>query len=544
MLKQVGGIDKFNKMNVIQQEAIAKSMGMNADEMANALVKKKQYESLDKNQSEILKKRVAELKAAGKIEEANALEKSAIEQGNVELAEQQASDTMKVQKAMDNAKAAFMKGIAPIVESISNLLTRIMKTISDNPWIKSVLKVIGTGVAIAAAVASLAAIGNIISKAFGGGVQKVYVTNMGDSGGGGGGSSFSGRGGAGMKLTKGLSQLFGGKNTMVGRGLRNLSAYMGKSGIASEVASAASTGAKGAGFLGKAGSALAKGAKVLGPAGALLDLGMGAYSGAQAGSMSKEEQKAAGIRQGMGSFAGGTFGALTGGAEKGSMLSDYVGIEKGSGADEAMGVAGSAGRGALAGAAIGSVVPVVGTAIGAAVGGIVGGVTETVKLLSDPDSQFRKTIGGWGESISEFASSSGKTLAGWGSSMGDFFSNTFSKIKDMASSAWGGIKSLGSNIMGGISGAASSIGSSISNGVSNVGDFFGLAEGGIVTGPTKALIGEAGQSEAVIPLNQFYAKLDQLIAAVSNPQTNDGMVIKLDGQKVGEALRLGTRAVQ
>ena len=536
MLKQVGGIDKFNKMNVIQQEQIAKSMGMNADEMANALVKKKQYESLDKNQSEILKNRVAELKAAGKIEEANALEKSAIEQGNVELAAQQASDTMKVQKAMDNAKAAFMKGIAPIVESISNLLTRVMKTISDNPWIKSVLKVIGTGVAIAAAVASLAAIGNIISKAFGGGVQKVYVTNMGE-GGGGGGSSFSGRGGAGMKLTKGLSQLFGGKKTMIGRGLRSTAAYLGKSGgITSDILGAASKGSKGAGFLGKAGSALAKGAKVLGPAGALLDLGLGTFQGAQAGSMSKEEQKSAGIRQGMGSTEGGIAGFLTGGAEKGSMLSSYAGIEKGSGADEAMGVAGAAGRGALVGAMFGP--------IGAAVGAGVGAIAETVKLLVNDESQLRKTISGWGESISEFASSSGETLKGWGSSMGDFFSSTFSKIGDMASSAWGGIKSLGSNIMGGISGAASSIGSSISNGVSNVGDFFGLAEGGIVTGPTKALIGEAGQSEAVIPLNQFYAKLDQLIAAVSNPQTNDGMVIKLDGQKVGEALRLGTRAVQ
>lgn len=546
LLKQTGGLSKFQNMNVIQQEALAKSMGMTTDELANQLVKAQQYKNLGTADSKLLQDKIQKLKEAGKIEEANALEKQALASGQVALSEQQLSDQAKMDKAMQSMKQSFVGIIAPFIGPLSKAVEKLAQFM-QNPIVKTIAGIAGALLAAGGLALSVMSLIKLVKGAFGGGVQKVFVTNMDGGGGGMDGGSLSGRGGTGMKVTKGLSKLFGGKKTMAGRGLRNLAAYMGKSGVTSElgdVASLASKGSKGAGFLGKAGSALAKGAKVLGPAGALLDLGMGAYSGAQAGNMSKEEQKAAGIRQGMGSFAGGTFGALTGGAEKGSMLSDYVGIEKGSGADEAMGVAGSAGRGALAGAAIGSVVPVVGTAIGAAVGGIVGGVTETVKLLSDPDSQFRKTIGGWGESISEFASSSGKTLAGWGSSMGGFFSSTFSKIGDMASSAWGGIKSLGSNIMGGISGAASSIGSSISNGVSNVGDFFGLAEGGIVTGPTKALIGEAGQSEAVIPLNQFYAKLDQLIAAVSNPQTSNGMVIKLDGQKVGEALRLGTRAVQ
>lgn len=545
LLKQTGGLSKFQGMNVIQQEALAKSMGMTTDELANQLVKAEQYKNLGAADSKLLQDKIQKLKDAGKIEEANALEKQALESKNVALSEQQLSDQAKMDKAVQSMKQSFVGIIAPFIGPLSKAVEKLAQFM-QNPIVKTIAGIAGALLAAGGLALSVMSLIKLVKGAFGGGVQKVFVTNMG-GGGGMDGGSFSGRGGIGMKLTKGLSNLLGGKKTMAGRGLRNLAAYMGKSGVTSElgdVANLASKGSKGAGFLGKTGSILAKGAKALGPLGVLADLGIGAYSGAQAGNMSKEEQKAAGIRQGMGSVAGGTFGVLTGGAEKGSMLSDYVGIEKGSGADEAMGVAGSAGRGALAGAAIGSVVPVVGTAIGAAVGGIVGGVTETVKLLSDPDSQFRKTIGGWGESISEFASSSGETLKGWGSSMGDFFSSTFSKIGDMASSAWSGIKSLGSNIIGGISGAASSIGSSISTGISNVGDFLGFAEGGIVTGPTKALIGEAGQNEAVIPLNQFYAKLDQLIAAVNTLQTNDNMVVKLDGQKVGEALRLGTRAVQ
>jgi hypothetical protein len=70
-----------------------------------------------------------------------------------------------------------------------------------------------------------------------------------------------------------------------------------------------------------------------------------------------------------------------------------------------------------------------------------------------------------------------------------------------------------------------------------------LAEGGIVTKPTNALIGEAGP-EAVVPLNSnksmnintqaLEAKIDRLIAAVER-----GGVVTLDGQKVGQALALG-----
>jgi hypothetical protein len=536
LLKQTGGLSKFQGMNVIQQEALAKSMGMTTDELANQLVKAQQYKNLGAADSKLLQDKIQKLKDAGKIEEANALEKQALESKNVALSEQQLSDQAKMDKAMQSMKQSFVGIIAPFIGPLSKAVEKLAQFM-QNPIVKTIAGIAGALLAAGGLALSVMSLIKLVKGAFGGGVQKVFVTNMDGGGGGMDGGSLSGRGGTGMKLTKGLSQLLGGKKTMAGRGLRSLSAYLGKSG-------AVSTGAKGAGFLGKAGSFLAKGAKALGPVGALADLAFGSYQGAQAGSMSKEEQKSAGIRQGTGSAEGGIFGALTGGAEKGSSLSSYAGIKKGSGADEAMGVAGSAGRGALAGAAVGSVVPVVGTAIGAAVGAGVGAIAESVKLLTNPDSQLRKTIGGWGESISDFASSSGETLKGWGSSMGGFFSSTFSKIGDMASSAWSGIKSLGSSIAGGISGAASSIGSSISNGVSNVGDFFGLAEGGIVTGPTKALIGEAGQSEAVIPLNQFYAKLDQLIAAVSNPQTSNGMVIKLDGQKVGEALRLGTRAVQ
>jgi hypothetical protein len=65
-----------------------------------------------------------------------------------------------------------------------------------------------------------------------------------------------------------------------------------------------------------------------------------------------------------------------------------------------------------------------------------------------------------------------------------------------------------------------------------------MAKGGIVTGPTRALVGEAG-NEAVIPLTQFYAKLDELIAVVKQ-----GGHVYLDGNKVGTAMAMGTFKTQ
>ena len=57
-----------------------------------------------------------------------------------------------------------------------------------------------------------------------------------------------------------------------------------------------------------------------------------------------------------------------------------------------------------------------------------------------------------------------------------------------------------------------------------------LATGGIVTKPTRALVGEAG-AEAVVPLNEFYAKMDELISVVKA-----GGDVYIDGNKAGQAM--------
>ena len=79
-----------------------------------------------------------------------------------------------------------------------------------------------------------------------------------------------------------------------------------------------------------------------------------------------------------------------------------------------------------------------------------------------------------------------------------------------------------------------------------VGEILGLAEGGIVTKPTMAMIGEGGESEAVIPLSKMGSVtgnnskevvylLKQLITVVK-----EGGDVYMDGNKVGKSLALAT----
>ena len=154
----------------------------------------------------------------------------------------------------------------------------------------------------------------------------------------------------------------------------------------------------------------------------------------------------------MGAGEATALGVLTGDANKGSSLSKYVGIKKGSAGDEAMGVAGSAGRGALVGAAVGSVVPVVGTAIGAVAGGIIGAGSELVKVFSDPNSKLRKGVESFGKDVKEKAGQAfswmgekagqaWEGLKGGASKWWEFQKEGFSQVASLGKKALGGLMS-------------------------------------------------------------------------------------------------------
>ena len=73
MLAQVGSAADFQNMNVIQQEAIAKAVGMSADDLANSLVTQENLKNLGDETRKQIEERAQKLRDEGKISEANDL---------------------------------------------------------------------------------------------------------------------------------------------------------------------------------------------------------------------------------------------------------------------------------------------------------------------------------------------------------------------------------------------------------------------------------------------------------------------------------------
>ena len=147
MLKQIGSAAEFSNMNTIQQEAIAASMGMQADELANSLIQQENLNRLGAESRKQIEERVNALKAQGKVEEANQLLASV---GN----EEQALEALKRIDAQDTFNAAIDKlksMVASLVEGpMAGFLDKITALLNDTERLKSIftaLKAILVGVA-------------------------------------------------------------------------------------------------------------------------------------------------------------------------------------------------------------------------------------------------------------------------------------------------------------------------------------------------------------------------------------------------------------
>jgi hypothetical protein len=260
------------------------------------------------------------------------------------------------------------------------------------------------------------------------------------------------------------------------------------SGLASTVSSKASglaTGAKS--MLGTFGDDIAVKATSMMPAvtnagGAVggVAKGAGALLGKLAGPLSLAVGGLTGAMEaesaGRTTTEGAVYGALTGGAHKGSFASETLGLQKGGAADEMLGVAGAAGVGAMTGAAIGSVVPVVGTAIGAGVGAVIGAGAELTKVFTAEESGLRDAVTG-------FASSMGSTIMELPGTIGGAFESVGSYLGEGAYS-----------IYESVSGFASNIGSTFTSGIDSVASGITSFATGAATTATSGFGGTAKEN--------------------------------------------------
>jgi hypothetical protein len=301
------GLAKFQKMNVIQQEAYAKALGMSADELGDSLVRQKQLNSLDSQSRSELKKKVEELKAEGKSEQAAELERLAIKNKSVSLAEQELSNTEKQAEAAEQLKQSFNAFMVGPVSKAMNFFNNVVKTIADS----KILQALVGGVGLAATAAGILMVGRSIMNAFKAPIGSksnpsyTIVENMGGIGGGEGGGDISDSLGGGQKagVGKQLKTLFK-KPKVLGRALS------GKGG--GKLLKGLGKGLKGGigGLIGglaldaAAEAANESGNKGLGKG---LDVTSGALSGAGTGALIGS------IIPGVGTAIGGVLGGLIGG---------------------------------------------------------------------------------------------------------------------------------------------------------------------------------------------------------------------------------------
>ena len=248
LMKNLGpnGLQRFQKMNVIQQESYARALGMSVDELSDSLVKQKQLNHLNAADQQKLRERVQELRNAGKEEQAAALEKAAREgkslqnsEKSAKLSEFQRSQSEITARNMENLKREFTSLLQGPVLSIIKFANQIMSS--------PILKSIAAGVGVIAGIAGTIALGKMIISTIGGVFGKgrptgsrlspYHVIVDGGSAGGGGGDMMDdllggGKGKKGGTIGKGLTRrLFskGGRDVLKRVGGGSLLKGVGKS---------------------------------------------------------------------------------------------------------------------------------------------------------------------------------------------------------------------------------------------------------------------------------------------------------------------------
>ena len=119
IFKTIGGIDEFSKMNVIQQEALAKAAGLTVDQLSEAFIQQK-FQGTETG------KQIERLRKQGLVEEANLLAQGKLTGDNLREAMDQVSAGEQFAIAVKRAKEIFSDLVSGgTLQSIADALTGI-----------------------------------------------------------------------------------------------------------------------------------------------------------------------------------------------------------------------------------------------------------------------------------------------------------------------------------------------------------------------------------------------------------------------------------
>jgi hypothetical protein len=146
ILKQVGGTAEFSKMNVIQQEAMAKAVGLTREGLADSLIEREALEAMSAREGDTALQAYEKLKASGKTEAEM-----------VELLGEKTAEQLKQQSAQDKFNTSIeklkeifvqvMDAVAPIFDVLSSIVTTVLPAINFamSPFIKG-FQMIGSAI--------------------------------------------------------------------------------------------------------------------------------------------------------------------------------------------------------------------------------------------------------------------------------------------------------------------------------------------------------------------------------------------------------------
>jgi len=289
LMKNVGSLADFQKLNVIQQEALAKAAGMTVDELTDSLVKSEQIKRLDQDQVKLYQSQIQELRKKGETEKANALEQQMLNGKSLELANVQADAQERLARAGEKFKDTLASVVAGPVGGLLEKVATVAEKLASSPLGQIAL----TTVAVTALAGGIAAFAKVFTSVAKNGAVPVTIEGGGPGMPGGGvssGSTSSGGGGGryrdpktgrfakapspkGGSLSRGLSRGLGkGLGKGLVKGIPYLGAILGagaefaEGGFTLESAGRAALSG-GLGFLGgAAGSAILPGAGTIGGA--------------------------------------------------------------------------------------------------------------------------------------------------------------------------------------------------------------------------------------------------------------------------------------
>lgn len=181
MLKQVGGINNFQNLNVIQQEALASAMGMSVDELSNSLIKQQKLNAL----TSVQKAEIAKLRAEGKGKLADDIEAGLVQGQSYETTKAQVDAQEKFAAAVDKMKEAF----AALVSGPLGMMVDGLAKASG--WVSSIFNFLGkipgasqlggAATAVVGGFALFKGVSGLLGRFFGGGKDKDKPTGSDDN---------------------------------------------------------------------------------------------------------------------------------------------------------------------------------------------------------------------------------------------------------------------------------------------------------------------------------------------------------------------------